>query len=170
MITTKTPGHRYKLPNFENQSSGQTIQFIEKKVVNGKFATIADGTTNEAVLEMLIDRFQFLDAKCPCPENTLVLGFLMGALETLNNRTSKRKAANIEGTPEAHPFDLAQGQTKAIVATAGQFSGAFTEWERRYREDPDQFMSEAHKLLKETPETYGDACAPYFIEILKSQN
>ena len=170
MITTKTPGHRYKLHNFEDQNSGQTVQFIEKKVVDGKLTTISDGTTNEAVLEMLIDRIQFLDAKGPCPENTLVLGFLTGALETLNDRTAKRKAVGIEGTPEAHPLDQAQGQTKALVVTGGQMAGAFTEWERRYREDPDEFMSEAHKLLKESPETYGEACAPYFIEILKSQN
>lgn len=44
---------------------------------------------------------------------------------------------------------------------------AFTEWERRYREEPERFQSEAAKLLKETPETYGQACAPYFLKILR---
>jgi hypothetical protein len=44
---------------------------------------------------------------------------------------------------------------------------AFTEWERRYREAPDEFQTEAYKLLKETPETYGDAAAPYFETILR---
>lgn len=43
---------------------------------------------------------------------------------------------------------------------------AFTEWERRYREEPERFQSEATKLLRETPETYGDACAPYFFAIV----
>jgi hypothetical protein len=43
---------------------------------------------------------------------------------------------------------------------------AFTEWERRYREDPERFQSEATKLLKETPKSYGAACAPYFLKIV----
>lgn len=51
-------------------------------------------------------------------------------------------------------------------ATEQQIASAFTEWERRYREDPDRFQSEAAKLLRETPETYGAACAPYFLKIL----
>lgn len=48
-----------------------------------------------------------------------------------------------------------------------RFARAFTEWDRRYREEPERFMSEAVHLLRETPETYGDACAPYFLEILR---
>lgn len=43
---------------------------------------------------------------------------------------------------------------------------AFTEWDRRYREEPERFMSEATHLLKETPKTYGAACAPYFMELI----
>ena len=57
-----------------------------------------------------------------------------------------------------------------IKCTMPQLAAAFTEWERRYREEPDRFMSEASKLLKETPETYGDACAPYLAEILKENH
>lgn len=44
---------------------------------------------------------------------------------------------------------------------------AFTEWDRRYREEPERFMSEAEHLLKETPDTYGDACAPYFMKLIE---
>ena len=44
---------------------------------------------------------------------------------------------------------------------------AFTEWDRRYREEPERFQSEAEHLLKETPETYGDACAPYFMKLVE---
>ena len=60
-----TQGHKYVLNNFENESDGQTIQFIEKQLLLGEFAkdatdgtmvTINDGTTNEEVLAMLIDR------------------------------------------------------------------------------------------------------------------
>ena len=60
--------------------------------------------------------------------------------------------------------------TEIITCDLKQFAAAFTEWERRYREEPDRFMSEAAKLLKETPETYGDACAPYLAKILKEQH
>jgi len=56
--------------------------------------------------------------------------------------------------------------TKKHNFTEAQLSAAFTEWDRRYRDDPEKFMSEAQHLLKQTPETYGDACALYLISIL----
>ena len=43
---------------------------------------------------------------------------------------------------------------------------AFTEWDRRYREEPERFESEAARLLKGTPQTYGEACGPYFLKII----
>lgn len=33
-------------------------------------------------------------------------------------------------------------------------------------EEPERFQSEAVKLLRETPESYGEAAAPYFVFIL----
>jgi hypothetical protein len=56
-----------------------------------------------------------------------------------------------------------------VTATQAERAAAFTEWDRRYREEPERFMSEAVHLLKETPKTYGDACAPYLMEILAEQ-
>ena len=47
-----------------------------------------------------------------------------------------------------------------------ELAEAFTEWDRRYREEPERFQSEAEHLLKETPESYGEACAPYLLHIL----
>lgn len=62
---------------------------------------------------------------------------------------------------------MASNPAIAVIAvTEAELAAAFTEWDRRYREEPDRFMSEAHRLLKETPETYGQACAPYLIQIL----
>ena len=52
-----------------------------------------------------------------------------------------------------------------ITINMAQLAAAFTEWERRYREEPERFFSEAEKLAH-SPETYGEACAPYFAEIL----
>lgn len=49
------------------------------------------------------------------------------------------------------------------------FARAFSEWDRRYREEPERFQSEAVHLLRETPKTYGDSAAPYFMMILAEQ-
>jgi len=53
-----------------------------------------------------------------------------------------------------------------ICLTEEELTKTFTEWDRRYREDPEKFMSESMHLLKETPQTYGEACAPYFVSVL----
>ena len=58
---------------------------------------------------------------------------------------------------------------KRITATEGDLIAAFTEWDRRYREEPERYMSEAEHLLRETPETYGEACAPYLIALLEGE-
>lgn len=49
--------------------------------------------------------------------------------------------------------------------TIEQLAAAFTEWDRRYRENPEEFMSQAVHLLKCDAKTYGDAAAPYFDKI-----
>ena len=59
---------------------------------------------------------------------------------------------------------------RSLIVHETELAEAFTEWERRFREDPDRFYSEAHKLLKETPKTYGEACAPYLLDILAKLN
>ena len=51
--------------------------------------------------------------------------------------------------------------------TQSQIAAAFTEWDRRYREEPERFESEAERLSNgTTPETYGEACAPYLLAII----
>ena len=46
-------------------------------------------------------------------------------------------------------------------------AAAFEEWDRRYRENPREFMNEVEHLLGETPETYGEACGPYFMALVR---
>ena len=46
---------------------------------------------------------------------------------------------------------------------------ALIEWERRYREEPERFQSEAEKLLKNTPHMYGRASACYLMSIIEEQ-
>lgn len=90
-----------------------------------------------------------------------------GRTHTTNkDKMNSQKPTPVEN-PEAKPgCASATGSASPVTATQTELAAAFTEWERRYREEPDRFMSEASKLLKETPETYGEACAPYLIQIL----
>lgn len=100
-MTTVTTGHLYYLDNFENKMETQAIQFIEKKPeLEGypKLITVNDGTTNEEVLAMMIDRMNYLQGKFPCRENAIVITKLEESLMWLNKRTAERKARNVEGT------------------------------------------------------------------------
>ena len=58
---------------------------------------------------------------------------------------------------------------KKISVSQDQLAAAFTEWDRRWREEPERFMTEARHLLFETPHTYGQTCAPYLVTILSEQ-
>lgn len=95
-----TPGHKYVCANFENAALGQTVQFIEKVPVaegSTELRTVNDGTTNEEVLGMLIDRLQSLQAKSPCRENAIVITKLEESLMWLEKRTADRKRRGVEG-------------------------------------------------------------------------
>jgi hypothetical protein len=92
-------GHRYELDAFEG-GMAQTLQFIEKVPVtkgSTELKTVNDGTTNEEVLAMLIDRLSYLNKKFPCRENDLAITHCREALRWLNCRTNRRKARGVEG-------------------------------------------------------------------------
>lgn len=93
-------GHHYRIPSFENIDESQDIQFIHKEPNAAdptKLDTIHDGTTNEALLEVLIDRMKYLQGKFPCRENAIVLTNLEESLMWLEKRTADRKKRNVEG-------------------------------------------------------------------------
>jgi len=95
-----TLGHKYALASFEGGPQ-QIIQFIEKvraPAAGEGLQTVNDGTTNEAVLEMLIDRLKFLQAKMACRENAIVITKLEESLMWLEKRTSDRDKRGVEGT------------------------------------------------------------------------
>jgi hypothetical protein len=68
-----------------------------------------------------------------------------------------------------------------ITTTQLHLQAAFSEWDRRYRADPEAFMNEAARLLNpkqsegqaiaqnpaQDEYTYGEAAAPYFLSILE---
>ena len=94
-------GHQYELSNFENKDQqGQILQFIHKEPKeegSTELITVSDGTTNEEVLEVLIDRMNFLQSKFPCRENALAITKLEESLMWLNKRTQDRLKRNVEG-------------------------------------------------------------------------
>ena len=97
-----TPGHKYELANFEQPATtGQVLQFIEKEPDphGGDVPiTVNDGTTNEEVLKVLINRMQHLNAKLPNRETSIAITHCEDALLRLEKRTSDRTARGVEGT------------------------------------------------------------------------
>lgn len=103
------PGHQYELENFEAKNRpGQVIQFIEKipgppsnivgaNVPLGSLITVNDGTTNEEVLKMLIDRMQNLYDKFPSEETACSIQHLKSALYAQQSRTYERQQRGVEG-------------------------------------------------------------------------
>jgi hypothetical protein len=96
-----TPGHKYELENFEHPDQpGQVLQFIERVPANlgsAELRTVHDGTTNEEVLHVLLDRIQSLQGKFPCRENSIAFTHLETALLYLEKRTADRKARGVLG-------------------------------------------------------------------------
>lgn len=96
-----TEGHQYELQNFEG-TTPQVLQFIHKEPdpvqsEPGKLITLSDGTTNEEVLKVLINRMEYLQSKFPCRENAIVITRLEEALMWLDKRTMNRLKRNVEG-------------------------------------------------------------------------
>lgn len=88
------PGYRYEL------TTGQILQFLKRAPVqpgSAEAVTVADGTINEEVLAVLIDRLQHLDSLHPCRENAIAMTHLETALLWLKKRTEDRMARGVEG-------------------------------------------------------------------------
>ena len=99
------PAHRYRL------SGDQVLQFLKKErasigerpngapVKAGEFVVTANGTTNEELIEVLLDRLRTINAQVPCRENSLAITKLEEAAHWLEARTRNRQARGVEGTP-----------------------------------------------------------------------
>lgn len=107
MVDKSGTGHLYELENAEGEEP-QTIKFIRKEIscaadeTFGKFVLLEDGTTNEEVLKMLIDRTKKLGEKLPSRENSIAITKLEEALMWFEKRTANRLAQNVENTPLPH--------------------------------------------------------------------
>jgi hypothetical protein len=99
-----TEGHKYELENHEARfTPGQIIQFIEKTPTgeNGALVTVNDGTTNEEVLKVLINRLTVLGFRVPSRETSTAITKLEEALMWLEKRTANRVSRGVEGTAKA---------------------------------------------------------------------
>jgi len=94
-------GHRYELDSMDG-TNPQFIQFIKKELNEDtrEFETVEDGTTNEEVLAVVIDRMRSLQAKASCRQNALAITKLEEALMWLNDRTADRERRGVENTPK----------------------------------------------------------------------
>jgi hypothetical protein len=95
-----TTGHKYELENFdEPEKPGQILQFIQKR--GDPLEIVSDGTTNEEVLKMLINRLNFLNELLPSRETAVAITNLDQALLWLNKRTADRIQRGVEGSHKA---------------------------------------------------------------------
>lgn len=137
-IRVVSPGHKYDLLNLENpvRSEAQRILFIRKEKSSdgsGKLITVHNGTTNEAVIEMLVDRLTHLNEKLESPHNAKAIEHLEAALVELNTRTKKREKAGVEGTVK----DLEGNIPDAVEQQQPEESEAADQEPATPQEDPD---------------------------------
>lgn len=90
------PGHRYRI------GGAQVLQFLKKEQRDGEFVITASGTTNEELIDVLLDRIRALNATVPCRENSLAITKLEEARHWLDARTRNRMQQGVEGTAAAH--------------------------------------------------------------------
>jgi hypothetical protein len=102
LLAIDDAGHLYRLFNEEGDGL-QMVQFIKKEVddATNTLVTVADGTTNEAVIAMLIDRLVFLNTKMPSEHNEVAIDRLRDAGRALAQRTAERVERGVEGTHTA---------------------------------------------------------------------
>ena len=86
------PGRVYEL------AAGNGLAFLQKDGGH----VLRNGTTNEEVLEVLIDRVTEAYQALPCQETIRALFLLREALAAFQARTARRQDARVEGTRQAH--------------------------------------------------------------------
>jgi len=87
-------GRRYEL------TAGNSLAFLQKQ----RASVIREGTTNEEVLEVLIDRVTEGFQTLPCEESNRALYLLQESLAALRARAARRVASGVEGTLQPHEY------------------------------------------------------------------
>lgn len=102
-VKVVTPAQKYKLLNMEDPqgTEPQEVRFINKEKVDEEgeeLRTVYNGTTNEAVLEMMIHRLSTLYQKLPSEGTAVAIDCLQEAKAALEFRTKDREERGVEGT------------------------------------------------------------------------
>lgn len=100
MVKIIDDGHRYEVENLEG-GEPQVLQFIKKVLKepdSTELVTEVNGTTNEEVLSVLIDRMVYLQNLLPCAENTQISALLDQAMALIKKRAADRDARGVRGT------------------------------------------------------------------------
>lgn len=93
----------YELKNF-NSEEGQRIKFTEK-LDDGTFN---DGTTNEEVVNMLIERFYSLQKKNFYIENQVIISYLKDIRKQLSKRFNKKRENSLRYEENFNPGHYSQ--------------------------------------------------------------
>ena len=104
IIEPNNEGYEYKLENFDNKETFQSIFFIKKEPItegSSEMKVVQDGTTNEELLEVLIHRLGVLSSKFPSRENSIAITKIQEALMWLNKRTTDRLKRGVEDKHQA---------------------------------------------------------------------
>lgn len=91
-------GHQYELDNIDGGT--QTLQFIRKEPEDDgvTLKTMINGTTNEAVLGVIINRLAYLNEVLPDSFTKEAIDHCEAALHALEARTEDRQGRGVEGT------------------------------------------------------------------------
>ena len=79
-------GIKYELDDFKRENAPQVIQFTEKAKAGG----YNPGTTNEEVIQMLVDRFYTLQRTNWSAENATIIILLKSVRQLLAKRLSRK--------------------------------------------------------------------------------
>lgn len=103
------PGHLYELDHLDGENTHQ-LQFVDRG-----HGCDQEGTFNQEVIRVLIDRVKFLDSEKPWPLNKNILGHLRMALALHEARAMCRKVED----DRMHPEDIAVGGDGHFALLAG---------------------------------------------------
>lgn len=85
-MQTEKEGFVYRLFDFKSEEHYQTVKFTEK-TTDGKFNP---GTTNEEVVQMLIERFYYLQKNNWSAENATIIILLKSVRQLLAKRLNRK--------------------------------------------------------------------------------
>lgn len=57
-----------------------------------------------------------------------------------------------------------------LTLSVTQLAAAFELWDKRYRENPEEYVDIATYLLYSDPQTYGEEAANYFYSLVQELN